>query len=68
MGGQGIWVESRELTAGCGWELRRAMDLVSQPNIPKSRIYDIIIESHAKSWFTMGSNIVASSLITRLPD
>jgi hypothetical protein len=41
---------------------------MSWPNIPKSMIYDIMIESHTKLQFTMGSNIVASSLITHLPD
>jgi hypothetical protein len=38
------------------------------PDIPKFMIYNITIESHAKLLFTMGSNIVASLLITPLPD
>jgi hypothetical protein len=42
--------------------------LLSQPDIPKSMIYDIMIESHLKLWFTIGCNMVASSLITELPD
>jgi hypothetical protein len=41
---------------------------LSWPDIPKSTIYDIMIESHVKLWFTIGLNIVASLLITHLPD
>jgi ElaB/YqjD/DUF883 family membrane-anchored ribosome-binding protein len=41
---------------------------LSWPDIPKSMIYNIIIECHAKLWFTVGSNVVAPSLITHLRD
>jgi hypothetical protein len=41
---------------------------VSWPDIPKSMIYDITIESRPKLWFTTGSNIVASSLIPCIRD
>jgi hypothetical protein len=41
---------------------------LSLPDIRKSTIYDITIESNVKLRSTVGSNIVASSLITCLPD
>jgi hypothetical protein len=35
---------------------------------PQVYNYDITIESHTKLQFTMGSNIVASLLVTHLPN
>jgi hypothetical protein len=50
-----------------GGQILEPMTLL-RPNIPKSTIYDIMIESCVKLLFTMGSNIAASSLITHLHD
>jgi hypothetical protein len=44
------------------------MYLLSWPDIPKSTIYDVMIQYHMKLWFTVGWNITALSLITHLPD
>jgi hypothetical protein len=42
--------------------------MLLRPDIPKSMIYDITIESSTKLLFTMGLNIAASLLITHLHD
>jgi hypothetical protein len=42
--------------------------LLSWPDISKSTIYNITIESRMKLRFTTGSNIAASLLVTCLPD
>jgi hypothetical protein len=49
-------------------ELSPNRGILSPPNIPKSTIYDITIESYTKLWFTAASNIMASLLITCLPN